>query len=122
MGPAAFIAGVLEGEGSFGYYEKDPRVTLKMCDKDIVERVAAWAGHGTVRLGRTSHQDQWRWELSGGRAIGAMMTIYTFMGTRRKAKIREVIARWKAARRRFRPPRCTAHRTCRKRYYAAQAA
>jgi len=37
----AWVAGILEGEGSFSRSHRTVRISLEMCDRDIVERVAA---------------------------------------------------------------------------------
>lgn len=100
----AWLAGLLEGEGCFlltGPNKTSPRISLNMTDKDIVERVAALTGVKSIhirerRSKNPNHKDQWCLCIGGNRAIGVMQTIYTFMGTRRKAKIRDVIAVWKA--------------------------
>lgn len=36
----AWLAGLLEGEGHFGHYKHSDIVSLRMCDEDVVARVA----------------------------------------------------------------------------------
>jgi hypothetical protein len=47
--------------------------------------------------GKASYLPVFRLAIHGTRAIGWMMTLYAFMGERRRAKILEVIDHWKAA-------------------------
>lgn len=98
----AWLAGLLEGEGTFfniknGY---SPRVVIGMTDRDIIERSASMVGAKCYLAKRKNkpehHKDQYWWVLTGYSAAAVMMTIYTFMGERRRAKIREVLTRWRA--------------------------
>lgn len=97
----AWLAGLLEGEGCFftiknGY---SPRVAIGMTDKDIIQRSAAMVGAKCYLAKRKNkpqhHKEQHWWMLSGHTAAAVMMTIYAFMGQRRRAKIKDVLARWK---------------------------
>lgn len=97
----AWLAGLLEGEGCFFNVVKGyaPRVALAMTDRDVVERASDLMGSPQVFVRRpqnSKHKDQYWCMLTGARAVGVMFTIYPFMGERRRAKIREVIARWKS--------------------------
>ena len=104
----AWLAGLLEGEGSFGFRRPkhgrpDPMIQVRMCDQDIVHRVATMLGR-TVR-GPYSYQDKrgqvgvrkptWQTSTCNRRAIEWMMTLYPFMGVRRREQIRKVIEFWK---------------------------
>jgi hypothetical protein len=96
----AWLAGILEGEGSFGFYNRSPRIWIGMADEDIIDRVRR-----LLNLGQKIHRKKpsplstkpcFVISVTGHKAVGAMMTIYNFMGTRRRAKIREVLASWRA--------------------------
>ncbi len=101
-----WIAGLLEGEGTFCYTtfqgkSNSIRIGLSMTDKDIILRIANLLGFGSIhKIGQDSNhlskQPQYRWETSGIRAAGLMMTIYTLMGERRQAKIRELLAHYRS--------------------------
>lgn len=96
----AWLAGLLEGEGCFFIAKRhtNARVVLGMTDADIVQRAAAMVGNPAVytrRQQNPKHKTQYWWVLHGHRAIGLMFTIYSFMGERRKAKIRECVAVWR---------------------------
>ncbi len=101
-----WLAGLLEGEGSFcqgsgkngkrfGNYV---RVGLTMTDYDIVEKVAAaiqWTG--TIYSRKPSpaspyKKPQYMIAVSGDKAIITMKRILPYMGLRRSARIREILA------------------------------
>lgn len=101
----AWAAGVLEGEGYFSSIvqsnspRREPRVGLHMCDLDVVEQVAKIFGYSRPFRkdpAPRSHKTVYRVEWVGSRAIGIMMTVYQFMGQRRRQRIREVIRAWRA--------------------------
>jgi hypothetical protein len=101
MNSIAWLAGLLEGEGTFftttnGY---SPRVALAMTDRDVVEKAALLMGGVKVyprKSNNTKHKDQWWCMVTGARAAGVMMTIYSLMGNRRNSKILQVLERWKS--------------------------
>ena len=92
----AWIAGLLEGEGCFTF-SKGPNVVLSMTDKDVVERAASLMGAKVIA--RDPKNIKWKRiycaRVHGYQAIAWMLTIYSFMGERRKEKIIENIAKWK---------------------------
>lgn len=102
-----WLAGLLEGEGCFALHHKTPRISLDMCDRDIVERAKALlGGQGGVkcrarRHRNPRHSDIYATVVTGRRAVGWMMTLYPLLGSRRRARIRDVIARWRLIRAHF---------------------
>lgn len=95
-----WLAGLLEGEGSFsvnaGIY---PRISVRMTDKDVVDRAAGMLGTITTGpfkcKGKESYKPQWTTVINGKHAIGWMMTLYPMMGERRKQRIKYLIAHWR---------------------------
>lgn len=109
----AWVAGLLEGEGCFfitwsqtrvGEY---PRMQLRCCmtDEDIVRKLYSMVGgkvSGPIQKKKVSADGQlpklqWLWVM--GRRNGAedlMKRIRPYMGTRRGAKIDEILAAGKA--------------------------
>lgn len=71
-----------------------PAISLGMTDKDVVERAAALMGSKVTAWHPTGRKTMYRTRLHGPRAVGVMMTVYTEMGVRRKAKILEVLHAW----------------------------
>jgi hypothetical protein len=106
----AWLAGLLEGEGSFmvhraqakgKLYEK-ARVQVSMSDRDVVERVARLfhreegQSYSVVaqphRVGKEHHSTIYRVFVNGSRAEEIMQAIRPLMGERRGAKIDEVLS------------------------------
>lgn len=100
----AWLAGLLEGEGSFimsksgkwkGVQHTSPLITLGMTDEDVVRRVAAlW--ERAVSVNRRSERegnarDLYSTRLSGDKAVFWMLAMFGFMGARRQAKMLEVV-------------------------------
>jgi len=93
-----FLAGVFEGEGSFGFWGKENkknrylRVQIRMCDEDIVVRFIDYfkLGHITTNLPKnTKHNRSWKWLVSGNKAIEVMLQLVPYLGIRRQEKFKE---------------------------------
>lgn len=93
----AWLAGLLEGEGSF-MWTKTPVISVQMTDRDIVCRVASIIGGNVAGpyVNKYGHKPTWACRVYGPRAAGWMMTLFTFLGERRQAKISDVLTIWKA--------------------------
>jgi hypothetical protein len=95
-----WLAGVLEGEGSFLYKNGSPCITVQMTDRDVIEAVAEMFGC-PVQVWQPRGKDHYKQvfyaRVHGTRAIEWMMTLYTLMHERRKAKIKEILTAWKAS-------------------------
>lgn len=92
----AWLAGLLEGEGSFNNATKGyPRVQMVSTDHDIVIRSAKLVEanvlgpySNTKWLGK---RPQYRWYVNGPRAIELMSLLLPWMGERRSAKMAEAL-------------------------------
>lgn len=98
----AWLAGILEGEGHFETLNRGssyPRINLAMTDLDVVIRVAEITGADTVRLkpNAAGVKLQYQTRIYGAKAIQWCMTLYPLMSERRKQRIREILAAWRAA-------------------------
>lgn len=97
-----WLAGLLEGEGCFnlnGSKEGSARIHLCMTDRDVVERAAVLLGTDVKMYKHALNRKQpFQCSIYGAKAAAWMMTLYTLMGSRRKARIREVLAVWKSMR------------------------
>jgi len=111
----AWLAGLLEGEGCFFITpDNAPVISLAMSDKDIIEKAQDVMGKfKQIRISRDARGSHWKTMYNarcyGILAIGWMMTIYQFLGRRRREKIREVITQWKTT-----PARSQFRDTCRR--------
>lgn len=109
----AWLAGLLEGEGSFGDSKGSPTIQLQITDRDIATRAAAlmsvkvrapWQPKGK-RVNGGSFCPVYSVVACGTRAIGLMMTLYSVLGERRRERVKGVLARWRASPRAPRAPR-----------------
>ena len=102
-----WLSGLLEGEGSFGVHSmgkrsRSPTIMLQLCmtDRDIVERTANLFGRQHL-VGPYFHKDKphhkpyYRTYVSATDAASICMTIYSFMGMRRKEQIRRMLGIWR---------------------------
>ena len=104
----AWLAGLLEGEGSFGLirragYQGTIVIRLQMTDRDVIEKAAALVGrpvggpygpYGRRKDGGPK-KPCYAVNVTGSDAAGWMMTIFQFMGERRKERIIELLEGWK---------------------------
>lgn len=97
----AWASGFLEGEGAF-YCEKSgcERIQARQVEEEPLRVVQSIFG-GSMQLRKNNRrgfgvdtvQPINEWRTSGSRARGIMMTVYPFMGSRRKAQIRMALGR-----------------------------
>lgn len=98
----AWVAGLMEGEGSFASTKHgSPFMTLQMNDKDVLEKLCSILGvaklYGPYRHRRGENYDtpHYRVTAYSTSAIEWMLTIWPLMGMRRRAKIIEVVNKWR---------------------------
>ena len=94
-----WLVGILEGEGCFHIptgNRYSPRVSVRMCDKDIVERAHRLTGatSSVVRVTRTPRKPAYDLNVTGPRAVALMRIVLPHMGKRRGAKIRGILGGW----------------------------
>lgn len=93
-----FLAGVFEGEGSFGFWGKVGksnrylRAQIRMCDEDIVVRFINYFKLGSISTHlpkNNKHSRSWKWTVSGDKAIDVMLQLIPYLGIRRQEKFTE---------------------------------
>lgn len=93
-----WLAGLLEGEGSFlapmPSAPNRPIVRLMMTDEDVVARAAALLDckYHRIKIKREGAKDAFNIALRGYRAYLLMQALYPLMSTRRKAQIDRALA------------------------------
>jgi hypothetical protein len=90
---AIWLAGLLEGEGSFDLHRKKyPRVRVGMSDRDVVGRAATLMG-ASVRSSLKPYPQaaMFHAEVTGAKAVAVMRAILPHMGARRSGKIATVL-------------------------------
>lgn len=105
----AWGAGLVEGEGYItlngGSKRKNrpalsPMLGIGMTDEDVITRfrdifVPKLKIYRTVQPGRKPF---YTIKVVGKRAVGLMLTFFSYFGTRRRARIKEVLAVWQSPR------------------------
>ena len=94
----AWVAGLLEGEGSFMTKTggNSPKIQCTMTDLDVLERLQILMG-GRIHPVKTrmAHwKDAYMWTLNGQPAADAMKALYPWMASRRRETIDRVLAKW----------------------------
>ena len=103
-----WIAGFLEGEGSFslsgggrGARRTTPVVSAAQVQKEPLLRIHSLIG-GNVRhcKGRPKNggkaSDYWRWSCGVNRSVGIMLTLFPLMSPKRKEQIKKATSAWRA--------------------------
>lgn len=94
-----WLAGLLEGEGCFHSSASSTCIVIKMTDLDIIEKFRIITKTTHLKVTVIPGTDRWKTRystsISGNLAIQWMMTLYLLMGIRRKAKIKDIIEKWK---------------------------
>lgn len=95
---AAWLAGLLEGEGSFGFYSNRLGFTLSMTDEDIVRRAAAMVNTTVHKLKKAAehHKTPYAMAVRGGRAAYYLSELLPLFGARRSLVISEALAHFDA--------------------------
>jgi len=99
-----WLAGLVEGEGCYRQ-AKDRRngktvgslqLAIGMTDRDVIERAAKLIGSPVYKYEKLPPRKPiYQAVVSGQKAAGWMMTLYSLMGERRRAKIAELIPKWR---------------------------
>lgn len=90
-----WAAGFLEGEGSFMLQGNSQRVCASQVQREPLDRLQQLLGGAITkkiqRSAKPNHQPQQSWYVSGPRARGIMMTIYSFMSPKRQEQIKRAL-------------------------------
>ena len=93
-----FLAGLFDGEGSFGIWGKGNgrrsfQCSVEMCDQDSVKKFANFFGGNVVkpRLRKSHWTQTYKWKLSGGRAYECVEMMIEYMSLRRQEKYENVV-------------------------------
>jgi hypothetical protein len=92
-----FLAGVFEGEGSFGLWGKQIKnnkylsLKINMTDKDILERFLDFFKVGAIYADKLqiNRKPMWRWQITGIKAMEVLLQMAPYFGIRRKEKFEQ---------------------------------
>lgn len=97
----AWLAGLLEGEGSFMMGRNTvneklylyPRIVITMTDCDVISKAAKMFATSVYTLppSKDGRKQQYRAQINGYRAVVLMSRLLKYMGDRRSKKIQELI-------------------------------
>ena len=91
----AWMAGVIEGEGTFGYRDRRPRISVEMTDRDVLDRLHNWTGIGHIYSRK--REENWKeihaWVVTRRGDVAALASVIEpWLMARRGARLREVIS------------------------------
>ncbi len=98
-----WLAGLFEGEGCIGIFPQGRgcqnlgvRLSVEMCDKDVVERFHSLVGTGTfgkrAKKQKPHWKDQWIWRCGVKNDNAELLgLLYPVFGKRRKVKAKEAL-------------------------------
>jgi transposase len=92
----AWLAGLVEGDGNIAFNGRSITIRIKMTDHDVVFRAANLLC-GKVRPAKAhlGHRPQWLTQVKGETAAAWAMTLYTWLGIRRRKQVRDALVQWK---------------------------
>jgi hypothetical protein len=92
----AWLAGLVEGEGNISINGRSFTIRVKMTDRDVVERAADLLGAKLYPIApRSGRQALWLAQVKGATAAGWAMTLYPWLGVRRRQQVRDALAHWR---------------------------
>jgi hypothetical protein len=99
MSELTFLAGVFEGEGSFGNWSKgrdkkrEFRASIEMADSDVILRFLTYFKKGTITL-RPPRQEGYKilyhWRIRGDDGKNIVRLMLPYLSKRRQAKFHEI--------------------------------
>ena len=93
----SWVAGFLEGEGSFVANARNGSITMAAAQKQLepVARLQHLVGGAVHQYFHAARKiDYHKWTLNGSHAIALAFTLYTLMSPRRREQIRTMIRIW----------------------------
>lgn len=94
-----WVAGFIEGEGSFVFNRNTLNVSVSQVQKWPLEKLSEILG-GKVYRCNNKYGGYFMWCANGVRAAAISMTLYALMSPKRKEQIRKVLGLWRRV-----PPR-----------------
>jgi hypothetical protein len=100
---AAWLAGLLDGEGCFDAPRNNPRIRVKMTDLDVVLRAADLMGATThmeydrrPSVTGAPHKPLMVAQITGAPALAVMRSILPWLSARRTARVLDLITAYAA--------------------------
>lgn len=91
----AWVAGLLEGEGTWGGNNKSVWVSCTMTDLDVLEKLQRTVGVGKIYQGKKQkphYKDFWIWQLRKKQQVATLSkALLPHMGKRRRERIEHIV-------------------------------
>lgn len=93
----AWLAGLFEGEGTVAVNGRSLTVRIGMTDSDVVARAAEIMQAKVYARdpARKNYKKVWTAQIKGAVAAGVIMTLYPWLGVRRRAQATSALAAWR---------------------------
>jgi hypothetical protein len=94
-----WAAGFMEGEGSFMNQRNNVSLSAVQVQREPLNRLHALFG-GTICECKKQNDrcsDYFKWQVTGSKAVGLAMTLFSLMSPRRKAQIEQALMKWRVA-------------------------
>lgn len=95
LGIVGYCAGLLEGEGSFGFHENGIVIQCSMTDLEPLQVLKKYLGGsltGPYKDKEAHHKQSWKWTLARRKdVVRICRLLYKFMSPRRKRRIEELL-------------------------------
>lgn len=103
MNDLYWLAGLLEGEGCFTITKMAPGgsivISVGSADLDVIERIKKIMGGPNIIQRRKANpkatKPHYQFQVCSRTAVAWMMTLYTLLSVRRRARIMELLKWWK---------------------------
>lgn len=94
----AWIAGFLEGEGSFHGNVASSQITVSavQVNPEPLKNLQAVLGGTLYQYTNKAGCVFWRWAIHGSHAIGVAFTVYHWLSRRRRQQVVKMVSHWKA--------------------------
>lgn len=92
----AWLAGLVEGEGNIGVNGRSFTIRIKMTDHDVIVRAAELRG-GKIYSSKIAkgRKPIWLTQVKSTGAVSWAMTLYSWLGMRRRQQVRDGLAHWR---------------------------
>lgn len=91
----AWVAGILEGEGSFVFNGKYIRVSASMTDLDVLQKVQIILGGNLIKnKAYEGWKQSWTWYINTNAAVECMKKVLPFLCTRRTEQVVKALSLW----------------------------
>lgn len=87
-----WAAGFLEGEGCFSSRNSEKVQVAQVSSEPLSRLKKIFGGHINYLPGRGNSRDYFTWSVSGSRARGVMLTLYSLLSGRRQRQIETALA------------------------------